>query len=548
MRIIITLLFLVVSMFAARFSFASPSVDALIKGSGAAVYYYAADGNRYAFPNEGTYFSWFKDFSNVQEVSDAELANIPLAGNVTYRPGIHLIKIQTDPKVYAVSYGGKLHWLMSEELAIEHHDNNWNTLVHDMPDAFFVNYTISDPITEQSNYDPYLWAAQARSINEDMGIESSQNVLMSDTTVAQALVASQAIVDTNQRKCYDDSSEIVCGTGFKGQDAEYIGTAPVYQVNGDGTVTDLNTGLMWAQDPGAKVTYPEAQANADTFSLAGYDDWRLPSIKELYSLIDFNGQDISGADNGTQYSTPFIDDRYFSFYYGDTSAGDRAIDSQWVTSNIYESTVMNGDQCFFGVNFADGRIKCYPTQRGKGYYAIYVRGDEYGVNDFQDNGETVSDKATGLVWQKGDSGYGMDWEQALNYCENLSLAGYDDWRLPNAKELQSIVDYTRSPDTTDSPALNPIFDATQIVNEAGQKDWAMYWTGTTHANLQTGAYAAYISFGRAMGNMNGRWIDVHGAGAQRSDPKSGDPNQYPNGHGPQGDAIRIENYVRCVTN
>ena len=46
--------------------------------------------------------------------------------------------------------------------------------------------------------------------------------------------------------------------------------------------------------------------------------------------------------------------------------------------------------------------------------------------------------------------------------------------------------------------------------------------------------------------MNGEWLDVHGAGAQRSDPKAGDPANWPTGHGPQGDAIRIYNYVRCV--
>ena len=48
-----------------------------------------------------------------------------------------------------------------------------------------------------------------------------------------------------------------------------------------------------------------------------------------------------------------------------------------------------------------------------------------------------------------------------------------------------------------------------------------------------------------MGYMN-NWQDVHGAGAQRSDPKTGDPADYPTGHGPQGDAIRIYNYVRLV--
>jgi len=55
-----------------------------------------------------------------------------------------------------------------------------------------------------------------------------------------------------------------------------------------------------------------------------------------------------------------------------------------------------------------------------------------------------------------------------------------------------------------------------------------------------------VAFGRAMGYMDGAWRDVHGAGAQRSDPKAGDPADYPTGNGPQGDAIRIYNYVRLM--
>ena len=74
-----------------------------------------------------------------------------------------------------------------------------------------------------------------------------------------------------------------------------------------------------------------------------------------------------------------------------------------------------------------------------------------------------------------------------------------------------------------------------------------YWTSTTHIRYpNNGEAAAYISFGRALGYWNNHWTDVHGAGAQRSDPKIGDPSDYPHGHGPQGDAIRIYNYVRCV--
>ncbi|PKM86361.1 MAG: hypothetical protein CVU87_12275 [Firmicutes bacterium HGW-Firmicutes-12] len=78
--------------------------------------------------------------------------------------------------------------------------------------------------------------------------------------------------------------------------------------NGDGTVTDLNTGLMWQQDPGSKMTWVEAMSKAEVFELAGYTDWRMPTIKELYSLIDFSGTDPSGW-NGEDISTliPFID-------------------------------------------------------------------------------------------------------------------------------------------------------------------------------------------------------------------------------------------------
>lgn len=147
---------------------------------------------------------------------------------------------------------------------------------------------------------------------------------------------------------------------------------------------------------------------------------------------------------------------------------------------------MNNDECFFGVNFADGRIKCYPTRPGKGYFTIYVRGDPYGENRFSDNGDgTITDEATGLMWTKSDNREGVLWEDALAYCEGLELAGYDDWRLPNAKELQSIVDYSRSPDTTDSAAIDSVFETTLITNELGQKDYAFYWTGTTHVRCLT---------------------------------------------------------------
>ena len=368
--------------------------------------------------------------------------------------------------------------------------------------------------------------------------------------------ASYVVVDTNQAWCYGNTYSMTCpgqGAAFFGQDAQYSGAQPSYTDNGDGTITDNNTGLMWQKDPGEKMTFSQAVAGADSFSLAGYTDWRLPTIKELYSLILFSGMDPSGDMYGdTSGLTPFIDTDYFDFEYGDTSAGERIIDSQFASKNVYVGDGFDAETVF-GVNFADGRIKGYGTQmfnQEKTFFVLYVRGNtSYGQNSFTDNGDgSVADAATGLLWTQADSGCGMVWEDALAYCENLDTAGRTDWRLPNAKELQSIVDYDRAPSYTNSAAIDPVFEATSITSEGGEIDWPYYWSSTTHANLLGGSSAAYLSFGRAMGYMNYSWVDVHGAGAQRSDPKTGDPSDYPTGHGPQGDAIRIYNYVRCVSN
>lgn len=374
------------------------------------------------------------------------------------------------------------------------------------------------------------------------------------------------VVDTGQDTCYNNSGAITCpdsGESFYGQDAQHTSNAPAYTDNGDGTVTDNISGLMWQQNPDSdgdgdidaddKLTYDEAVAGASTLDLGGYTDWRLPTIKELYSLILFSGIDPSGYE-GTDTSGlfPFMDTAFFDFAYGDTSAGERIIDAQYATTTKYVSTTMNGNETMFGVNFADGRIKGYPTVN-KTFFVIYVRENAaYGQNNFADNGDgTITDNATELVWGQYDSGTGLNWEEALAWVQTKNAEnylGHNDWRMPNAKELQSIVDYTRSPDTTSSAAIDPLFNVTPITNEAGQNDYPCYWSSTTHANRSevSGGFGVYVAFGRAMGYMNGTWIDVHGAGAQRSDPKSGDPDVWPTGHGPQGDAIRIYNYVRLV--
>jgi len=400
----------------------------------------------------------------------------------------------------------------------------------------------------------------------DTGITDDTNDTTDDPTGNLPDITGFPIVDTNQAIFFNDTSSITepsAGDDFYGQDAQYNGNQPSYTDNGDGTVTDNVTGLMWQNtfdhngdgsiDYDDKLSYDEILALVESgYTYAGYSDWRVPSIKEQYSLIMFSGRDISGYEGtSTDDLTPFINTDYFEYAYGDTDAGERLIDVQCASTNVYVGSTF--EEMVFGVNFADGRIKGYGTSlmgQEKAFNYLLVRGnDTYGENDLTDNGDgTITDNATGLMWMQADNGEGLTWKDALSYAENSDYAGYSDWRLPNAKELQSIVDYSRSLNTTNSAAIDPLFNATQITNEAGQDDYPWYWSGTTHQTWvdgNDGAWGIYVCFGKATGNMNG-WVDVHGAGAQRSDPKAGDPSVYEDGHGPQGDGVRIYNYVRLV--
>lgn len=106
----------------------------------AAVYYCGRDAKRHAFPNRAIHDSWYVGFNGVITLTDAELAMVPLGANVTYRPGVRMIKVQTDPKVYAVAKDGTLRFVPDEWTAKALYGDNWNTKIDDLSDAFFVNY------------------------------------------------------------------------------------------------------------------------------------------------------------------------------------------------------------------------------------------------------------------------------------------------------------------------------------------------------------------------------------------------------------------------
>lgn len=383
-------------------------------------------------------------------------------------------------------------------------------------------------------------------------------------------------ISTGQTSLYDNDGEEIFnlneGDALYGQDANYHkGALMSYTDNNDETVTDNNTGLMWQSIPiPDKMTYDEAIEYCENLELAGYDDWRAPNLKELFSISDF--------DSGW----PYIDTTYFKLASGIVDKSEQF----WSSNRYVGQTVEGQDNAAFGVNHVTGHIKAYaasaempageggapPTEGGPegtgnmpedstsagtpppggdiggmdnpmAKHIRAVRGDEYGINEYIENEDgTITDISTGLMWTQNDSGEGMDWEAALEYAETSTFAGYDDWRLPNVKEGQGIVDYRYSPTATDpefvGPAIDPMFNCTSITSEAGYDDYAYYWTGTSapFSKGQPYYYAWYISLGRA---VNDQGEDFHGAGAVRFDTK--------HEGGPAGeDAERYYNYVRLV--
>ena len=244
------------------------------------------------------------------------------------------------------------------------------------------------------------------------------------------------LTDTGQKvSSYDaDGNEISPSEGeaFYGQDADYQGTEASFTDNGDGTVTDNVTGLMWQQVPVSETfSWEEAQEYCESLELGGYDDWRAPTVKELFAIGDF------------ETGWPFLDTDYFEFPEasampegmeggpqgssedgeetempppengeGDSDSVGKDQGQFWTSNFYYVGTTHGGAPTAFGVNHATGHIKGYPSDAGgnMGKHVRAVRGEVTAENNFVDNGDgTVSDLATGLMWRVDDNSEGVEW-------------------------------------------------------------------------------------------------------------------------------------------
>jgi len=254
------------------------------------------------------------------------------------------------------------------------------------------------------------------------------------------------LVDTGLGECYDAvGNAISCpesGQPFYGQDAQYRRTSTAFLDNGDQTITDQNSGLMWFEaENGTQRIWEEAAVYCSELDFAGQTDWQLPSKSELESIVDY-GQSYPAIRQ------PFSCQS--SFYWSSTP-------------HLPNPPYAWGVYCLDG---ADHWLH---------------KSNEYNVRCVRAADKPQIAPKTDLQWQKNSSKALHTWQNALAYCENLSLDQQQDWRLPNIRELKSLLDYNRY-----YPAADPALSALN----------AVYWSSTTAATEEhSSAWAVFFGNG-----------------------------------------------------
>lgn len=240
----------------------------------------------------------------------------------------------------------------------------------------------------------------------------------------------------------------------------------------DGSVHDKDNTYTWydsnpetnggdAGTPGDGTDTEDFINALNTSNYGGYSDWRMPTIKELSYI----------TKRGTY--NPAINIDYFPYT---------------VSSAYWSSTVvMYISNCAWRVNFIYGGIDSY--YKSNSHYVRAVRGGQAGLSDsLAINGDgTVTDTSTGLMWQQ-ETAAEMAWESAISYCEDLSLAGYSDWRLPNINEVRSLVDYSKY--------YNPAIDISSFPDTVSSS----YWSSTTFPNYSNRAWLVVFVSGYIVEN------------------------------------------------
>jgi hypothetical protein len=252
--------------------------------------------------------------------------------------------------------------------------------------------------------------------------------------------------DSSTRLKLPDTGQVTSYTSTFGEDSDYTINPPAYTVNGNGTVTDQVTGLVWQQTDGGEMTFADAITYCQNLDLDGYTDWQLPSSHELFGIVD---HDHNPALNTTAFTITLAE----YWWTANEQIGDSI--KAWVVN-------AGGG---IGAHHKSETISAGGTKR---FHTRCVRNTPASVTShFTSNGNgTITDDNIGLMWQQAEVTPTMTWEASLAYCENLSLGDHADWRLPNIKELRSISDDTR---------FNPSLDTTYFPGMQSSR----YWSSTT---------------------------------------------------------------------
>jgi len=193
-----------------------------------AVYYFSVDGTRYVFPNDKAYFTWYDNFDDIKWVSDADLTKIQIGGNVTYKPGSRMVKVNSAPDTYVINKKGSLSHVGSESAAVALYGSDWNTQIDDIPDGFWTNYTKDGPeVNSADDYDMEAVAAASPTINTDKELVAPADIDVSSAGYSDLEVTISAGSNVRWHNLDSEShtvtsDDLTWGSGTMAESVKYI--------------------------------------------------------------------------------------------------------------------------------------------------------------------------------------------------------------------------------------------------------------------------------------------------------------------------------------
>ena len=272
------------------------------------------------------------------------------------------------------------------------------------------------------------------------------------------------------------ASEFLLKISSYGKPIKYVEND--FEDNDDGTVTDYATGLMWQKSGSDNwVGYDEAVAyikQINHLNFAGYSDWNLPTVDELKSLLtqekQSNGLYIHSIFDKTQRNCWTSDQRKHNEGWV-VLFSEGIVDRNYCEYNIYKVRAVRYLKTGYRLKKEQNTLLCEENENvlNDSYLPSESRSSaprnnslEKIKNEFKDNGDcTISDFATGLMWQKSGSDEEISYNKSKSYIEminNSKYAGYNDWRLPTLDELKSLLTKEKQ---SNNLFIDQIFDKKQ---------------------------------------------------------------------------------------